>query len=115
MKKYLTAVLLSLSLVSIPVLNTGCEFLKGTSTNRVVYNTLYTVGNGVNSGYSAYLDQVVRGQAVYSVNVAKAYNEFQAAYSAAVITASQNLNALAPQNVIDLANAFYAAVKQFQK
>jgi hypothetical protein len=76
---------------------------------------LYTAGTGVNTGYAAYLDQVVAGKATYSTSVAKAFNDFQAAYNVAVNVASQNLSALAPQNIVDLANAFYAAVKQFTK
>lgn len=85
------------------------------SQQRATYNTLYSVGTAVNSAYAAYNDQVVAGKATFSVNVAKAYNDFQSAYNVAVTAAASNPNAIAPQNVVDLANAVYAAIKQFTK
>jgi len=85
------------------------------SQQRLTYNSLASVGLAVNSAYAAYNDQVVAGKATFSPTVAKAYNDFQAAYLVAVTAASNNPNAIAPQNVVDLANAVYAAIKQFTK
>ena len=85
------------------------------SEQRITYNSLYGVGTGVNSAYAAYMDQTVAGKATFSPNVGKAYNDFQSAFNVAVVAASNNPQAIAPQNVVDLANAVYAAIKQFQK
>ena len=85
------------------------------SQQKVTYNTLASVGTAVNTAYAAYNDQVVRGQATFSPSVAKAYNDFQAGFGVAVAAASANPSAVAPQNVVDLANAVYAAIKQFTK
>ena len=82
---------------------------------RVTYNTLYSVGSAVNTAYAAYNDKVVQGSATFSPNVGKAYNDFQSSLNVAVTAAQNNLNAIAPQNVIDLANAVYAAISQFKK
>ncbi len=92
-----------------PIAITGC------ATNRVTYNTLLTVGTAVNSAYAAYNDQVVAGKATFNVSVASGYNKFQALYAAAVQAAQMNPNAIAPQDVIDLANQVLALIKQFTK
>ncbi len=94
-----------------PVAFTGCT----TTQTRVTYNSLFSVGTAVNSAYAAYNDQVVAGKATFSPNVAKAYNDFQSVFNVAVTAASTNPNAIAPQNVVDSANAVYAAIKQFTK
>lgn len=82
---------------------------------RIVYNTLSTVGRAVNDAYAAYNDQVVAGKAVFSPSVATKYNEFQAAYGVAVNAAQNATSAVAPQNVTDLANSVFALIKQFTK
>ncbi len=109
--KYLKLLILSLCLASFPLV-TGMTC--STSQQRVTYNTLYTVGQAVNSAYSAYMDQVVAGKATFNVAVANAYNQFQVAFAIAVQSA-QTLNAPAPASLTDLANAVYAAIKQFTK
>lgn len=85
------------------------------SQQRVTYNTLYSVGLSVNTAYAAYNDQVVAGKATFSPTVAKAYNDFQAGFSVAVSAAQAGTSSVAPQNIVDLANAVYAAINQFKK
>ncbi len=85
------------------------------SQQKATYNTLSSVGLAVNSAYAAYNDQVVTGKATFNVTVAKAYNDFQSVFGVAVAAASTNPQAIAPQNVVDAANAVYAAIKQFTK
>jgi len=111
--KFLNRIFLSIALLSLPIMPvmTGCTI----SQQRVTYNSLYSVGQAVNSAYAGYNDQVVAGKATFSPNVAKDYNDFQAALSVATQAAQMNPNAIAPQNVVDLANAVYAAIKQFTK
>lgn len=78
----------------------GCTALQ----SRTSYNTLATIGNSANSAYAAYESLVVTRQvATNSVpQVARAYNEFQAGFGAAVAAAQFNLTNIPPQNVLDL-------------
>ena len=85
------------------------------SQKTITYNSLYSVGLAVNAAYSAYLDKVVAGTATFNSGVATAYNDFQSAFGVAVAAAQMNNAAVAPQNVVDLANKVYAAIKQFTK
>lgn len=112
MKRIFLAVLLCLMPLA-PMGWTGASCKP--SQQRVTYNTLYSVSMTVDSAYAGYSDAVVRGQAVYNVKVAKAYNKFQSALTAAVEAAQMNPQAIAPQNVVDLANAVYAAIAEFKK
>ncbi len=112
MKRIFLAFLL-LSMPLAPVGWTGMTCSQ--SQQRVTYNSLYSVGLGVNSAYAAYNDQVVAGKSTFSPNVAKAYNDFQAAFNLAVQAAQLNTKAIAPQSLIDLANTVYATIKQFTK
>lgn len=112
MKRLLSSLFLAVSLLSIALTPAmTCT----PSQQRLTYNSLFSVGQAVNQAYAAYNDQVVTGKATFNPSVAKAYNDFQAGYAVAVVTASNNPNAIAPQNVVDLANAVYAAIKQFTK
>lgn len=112
MKKLFLAFLL-LSMPLAPVGWTGMTCSQ--SQQRITYNSLATVGQAVNTAYAAYNDQVVAGKATFSSVVAKAYNDFQSGFNVAVTAASNNPQAIAPQNVVDLANAVYVAIKQFTK
>ena len=107
---------LAFLLLAMPLAPVGWTGMTCSQTQqRTTYNTLYTVGLGVNSAYAAYNDKVVQGKATFSPSVAKAYNDFQAAFGVAVNAAQAGTSALAPQNVQDLANAVYAAINQFTK
>lgn len=112
MKRLLLAFLL-LCLPLAPVGWTGMTCSQNQTT--ATYNTLLTIGTAVNSAYAAYNDQVVAGKATFNTNVAKAYNDFQAGYLVAVNASSGVLSAPAPANLTDLANAVYAAIKQYTK
>lgn len=104
MKRIVSLLMLAVSLASFPLV-TGMTCSQ--SQQRIAYNTLYSTGLAVNSAYAAYLDLVVQGKVnKESVpQVTKAYNDFQAAFSIAVTAAQMNLKAVAPQNVVDLANS----------
>src|SRR5690348_14870907 len=82
---------------------------------RITYNSLSSVGQAVNTAYAAWNDQVVAGKATFSPNVSAAYNKFQSVFNVAVTAAATNPNAVASQDVVDAANAVYAAIKQFTK
>ena len=110
MKRLFLAVLL-LCIPIAPIGTTGAS-CKPTQ-QRITYNTLYSVGSAVNSAYAAYNDAVVQNKATFNASVAKAYNDFQAAFAVAVQAAQLNVNAVAPQNVIDLSNAVLAAIKTY--
>lgn len=107
---------LAFLLLALPVAPVGLTGMTcSTGQQRVTYNTLASVGLSVNSAYAAYSDQVVQGRATFSPTVAQRYSEFQSAYAVAVSAAQVGTAAPAPQNIIDLANAVYAAIKQFTK
>lgn len=112
MKRLFLAVLL----LAMPLAPVGWTGMTCTSKQQqITYQTLATIGSAVNTAYSAYMDQVVSGRATLNPSVAKAYDDFQKAYAVAVSAASMNPQAIAPQNVIDLANTVLALVKQFSK
>lgn len=114
MKKLLNLLLLSCALLSLPVASVTLTSCTATQ-QRIAYNSLYSTGVAVNAAYAGYNDAVVQGKASFSPNVAKSYNDFQAAFLVAVTAAQNNPKAVAPQNVVDLANAVYAAIQQFTK
>lgn len=109
-------ILLAFLLLSMPLAPMGWTGMTCThSQHRTTYNTLYSVGLGVNQAYAAYLDQVVAGKATFNAGVADKYNKFQAAYGVAVQAASMNTNAIAPPDLVTLANEVYALIAQFKK
>lgn len=111
MKRFLSLIFLGLCLSTFPLV-TGMTCSQSQQT--ITYNSLFSVGQAVNQAYAAYMDQVVAGTAKFDVSVAKAYNDFQAAFLVAVNSA-QTINAPAPANIQNLANAVYAAIAQFKK
>lgn len=113
MKRLFLAVLL-LAMPLAPVGWTGMTCGNPT-VQRTTYNTLASVGAAVNTAYSAWNDQVVAGRAAFNASVADKYNTFQKSYAVAVQAASMNANALAPADLVTLANETIALIKQFTK
>ena len=73
-----------------------------TTQQRKTYNTLYTVGQSVDTAYKGYNDLLVTGQ-IRPVNykkVSTAYSDFQVYYKTAVQVFNYNTNAVAPQELI---------------
>lgn len=97
----IAAIILAFGLV---IIEGGCTT---PSSQTVAYNTLATTGLTANAAFTAYMDLVVKGKvATNSVpNIAAAYNDFQAAYGAALTLAQFNPNAIAPSNVVASANS----------
>lgn len=101
-------------LVAAPVIvYEGCT----TSQQRVVFNTLYSVEHATTASVDSYDSMLVSG--LVSTNtaptVARAYNNFQAAFKLALDAAQYNTNALASpalvkesQDVITLINQIKA-------
>lgn len=89
-------------------------FLPGCSTSavRVTYNTLYSLETTTTAAYDAFLDQVVSGKIAKEKvpQVAKAYNDFQAAMGVAIAAAQFNWTAPAPADVTALATAVLNAI-----
>lgn len=107
---------LAFLLLSLPLAPIGWTGMSCTPTQqKVTYNTLATVGQGVNTAYAAWNDQVVQGKATFNVAVADKYNTFQKAYAVAVQSASMNTAAVAPQDLVTLANEVLALIHQFTK
>ncbi len=108
---FLAFLLLALPIAPVGLTGASCPAKQQTIT----YNTLATVGQGVNAAYAAWNDQVVQGRAIFNVTVADKYNAFQKAYAVAVQAASMNINAIAPADLITLSNELLALIKQFTK
>lgn len=109
-------IFLAILLLSMPLAPMGWTGMTCTpKQQQVTYNTLATIGAGVNQAYAAWSDQVVAGKATFSPSVADKYNAFQKSYAVAVQAASMNTAALAPPDLVTLANEVYALIKQFTK
>ncbi len=95
------------------VVVTSCTPLQ----ERVTYNTLATVGDGVDTAMKAYTDLLVAGKVDVSTlkGVAEKYTKFQTMYKAAVIVAQGNPKSTAPPNVTEAAAEFLTAAKTAEK
>ena len=84
--------------IGLALLLVGCM-----STSRTIYNTLASVEATTTGAYGGYLNLVVQGKLpTNSVPaISKDYNIFQATWTAAVMIAQWNTNAVAPQPVLD--------------
>lgn len=103
---FLAVLLLAMPLAPVGWTGMSCK----PSQQRIVYNTLATVGSAVNTAYAAYLDQVVVGKATYSVALANDFNKFQALFNTAVQAASMNLEAPASVDLQNLATSIVSTI-----
>lgn len=113
MKRLILAFLL-LAMPLAPVGWTGMT-CQNKSVQKATYNTLSSVGIAVNTAYAAWNDQVVSGRTTFNAAVADKYNAFQKSYAVAVQSASMNVNAVAPADLVALANETIALINQFKK
>jgi hypothetical protein len=68
--KHVERLVIAVRLLALPIRGiVGCTALglKKQTPQTVVYNSLSTVGNAVNSSYAGYMDQVVAGKAPFNV------------------------------------------------
>ena len=76
------------------------------SKQRAVFNTLYSVEHSTMAAYDTYAYGVIRGQ--WPTNglpkVSQDYDRFQIGMRAAVEVAQYDYSAIAPSNVVQLAN-----------
>lgn len=111
MKRFLQTIAIVLCLGTAPVLmTTGCN----TTQKRIVFNSLYSTGLGVNNAYAAYNDLLVTGQVdthAYA-EISKDYADFQLVFSAAIAVAQFNTNAATPPDVAAKAAALIAKIGQ---
>lgn len=89
--------ILSLTLIAIP----GCT----TNQQKTAYDTIFSLEKSTTATYDGYLDLVIQGQVKTNAmpGVSKAYNDFQAAATTATDAANFSTNALAPANLVILA------------
>jgi hypothetical protein len=94
----------TLTLVSTP----GCT----TSQQTTTYNTLFSLEKSVTAAYSVYVDLVIAGKAPAAnlASISQKYNLFQASFKVAADAAQFNVNALADQNLVTLANDVINAI-----
>lgn len=117
MNKKLISMLAGAMLLACPlaivVTQPGCT----TTQNRITYQTLYGIGLATSKSYQAYNDLVVAGKIPASTlePMCKIWDKYRVAYIAAVDVAKTNLNAPAPQDVIDLSNSLIAAIAVLTK
>lgn len=90
-------IFLTLLVVGVP----GCT----TSQQTTAYNTIFSLEKSTTASYDGYLDLVIQGQVKTNAmpGVSKAYNDFQAAATTATDAANFSTNALAPANLVILA------------
>ncbi len=106
---------LALLLLAMPFTPTGWTGMTCSQNQQsTTFKSLATLGQGVNTAYAAWNDQVVAGKATFNPAVAAAYNKFQAGYAVAV-GAGTLTTGPAPSNLTDIANEVYAAIQQFTK
>ena len=97
MKKRLNGILVAAAVVAM-IVCAGCA-----GQSRVLYNSLAAVQAGTSGAYNGYLDLVVKGKVTTNAvpAISRDFNLFQQTWSAAVMIASWNTNAVAPQAVLD--------------
>lgn len=110
MKKLLASIGLALALATGPAVlisTSGCQ-----SQQRIVFNTLYTIGHSVDSAYKGFNDAIIAGKVSASdmVKVAKLYTKYQTEFNLAVDAAQGNLNILAPTAVTQAASDLTTAI-----
>ncbi len=83
-----------------------------TSQQRIVYNSLASVGMTADASYKAYLDGVVHGTIVTNgvPSVSQAYATFQITYAAALAVAQFQTNAPATTAVADAAASLATSI-----
>ncbi len=94
--------------VSVPIV-TGC---KTASAQTTTYRTLASIGSATDTAVKAYFDGVVHGTIKTNgvPGVARAYSNFQLAYSAAIIMAKSDTNAVASAGLASSSAAVTAAI-----
>ena len=100
--KYAISVALALAVLL------GCN----TAQRRLAYNSISSVGHGVDLSMKAYMDLVVADKVSRQSlpEVARAYNDFQAAFSLAVQAAQFASNAPASSDLVKSAASFTALI-----
>ncbi len=117
MNKFLNTMIaggfLAVAAIVAPAVITGCS----TTQQRASYNTLYSVGQSVNTAYKNYIDLVIQG-AVKTNNVpaiSKAYNAFQAEFLVAVEIMALTTNAPPPAKLVGEAEALTVTITEASK
>lgn len=108
--KVLLTLILACSLISAPVMLTGC--LKP-SQQRTTVNTIWSVGQVADASYKAYLDSVIAGTVATNnvPQISQRYREFQAAFSTAVTVAALNTNAPPSVELLNAASQLDLTIK----
>lgn len=96
--------------IIVPAIAPGCT----TSQQRTTYNSLYSIGQTVDSAYKSYLDLVVTGKVGTNdvPRISGYYADFQRAYGLAVSFAAANKNAPPSPEVSSAANRIMSAITQ---
>ena len=109
-KSALLGVLLCSIVLSPIVIVPACS----TSQQRQAYNSLYTVGQTVDSAYKSYLDLVVNGKVATNdvPRISGYYADFQRAYGLAVGVVATAKNVPPSPEVSSAANRILSAITQ---
>lgn len=112
--KSLKTVLLLVALTVLPlapvVIAPGCS----TSAERKAYNSLYSIGQTVDSAYKSYLDLVVAGKVATNdvPKISGYYADFQRAYGLSVSVVATAGNVPPSPEVSSAANRILSAITQ---
>lgn len=116
MKRLFASIAFAFAIVTTPtisVVTTGCQ-----SQQRIVVNTLFTIGRSVDAAYKGFNDAVIAGKVSNEnlVKVAKLYTKFQTEFNLAIDAVQGNLQANAPtvvtQSATDLTSAIAISISK---
>lgn len=90
----------------------GCT----TTQQKATFNTLYSLENTTTGVYDGYIALVAKGSVPTNgvPSVSKAFNDFQASMQVAVILAQNNINAIAPSNLVAEATSISTLITQLE-
>lgn len=112
--KFISVLILTLGVILGPGIiisvTPGCS----TSQQRKAYNSLYSIGQTVDSAYKSYLDLVVSGKVATNdvPKISGYYADFQRTYGLAVSVAATTKSALPSPEVSSTANRILSAITQ---
>lgn len=110
MKKLLTALILSVSLLTTPAVVTGCK----SPPQTIAYNTLFSTLTAVNAAENSYVDLRVTGviDGSKDLEVMELSRKFHTAMADAIEIAQNNLDVKTPTDVANLAVELIALIRK---
>lgn len=108
--------IVALVIPAIPTLTTGCAGTSERTREYAVYDTYRSVWNAAEKSYLGFSEQYVRGKVKQSDKdkADAAWEKFRTAFKISFEAASQDWNAIAPEDARRLANELTAFIATFR-